>query len=959
MKPLVFFAFLLISFITNAQYPAYYIYGESQFKGIDIYDVIQDNDLNYWFATDVGLIQHDGYTYEKGICPEIKGSSVFGFVKDRNNIVYCYNLHHQVFKIENGKLELFYEIPSELAYHEIRLLIDQQDNLLIQGKGLIKISPDKSSTEVLSTSIFNDKTNPNNILLLPNGATISSSVKCNFVYQRNGKFKSIDLNKKDKIKSTYKWITFNNKVYAITKENLDVFELNTETLEFTFIKRLKASLAGQSLRLYVVKNELWIAGITNGCYVFDKDFNPKFNNNLLYKDKFISDIYIDHEENVLLSTFDDGVMIVPSNDVYGYVLPSEEKITRIASDNDSSVFLGSNVGNIYQYRNGDLKLIFSDRLKKGNEGISFWSANRILVYYTSEGAQFSKWDGKDLMNSYKCEGALKNVCFSNEKEALLAFNFGVVGATFDNSSENVDFDFKTYLCLKNRTYDIARDSRTRSIYSANSSGLIRLTENGDTTFLKHNNKVIYANAISYKNGNIVVGTKNNGLLIFNDDELVKEIPFSHGILKLKLQNNKIFFLTTEGLYVSDLNGTKIQRINNSTGLSCDNISDFHITNQTLYITNSEILQFIPLQKIFTKLEQIPLSFNTILVNDKAITNSTLESNQRKIQFTFSVNTLRYKDNIRYKYKLKGFDESWQYLNYDKNSVVYNALAPGEYTFTVQSINGDIASNTLQYEFKIKAPFHQTWWFFLLIGIFTFIIIGMFFMLRIKNIRKKDKAKLQLQQNKTDMLESELRALRSQMNPHFIFNSLNSIQDLILKEDTDASYDYIVLFADLVRNTLNYSNKDFIPLEKELEFLEVYLSLEKLRFKEDFEYSISADINMDIKVPSLLIQPFIENALLHGLIHKEGLKKLSILFQYDDNELICRIKDNGVGRERAREIQNRQGSHDSFALQAIEKRLSILNEQNEYKSGFNIIDLSDGQNSLGTEVILTLPYRKLY
>ncbi len=124
----------------------------------------------------------------------------------------------------------------------------------------------------------------------------------------------------------------------------------------------------------------------------------------------------------------------------------------------------------------------------------------------------------------------------------------------------------------------------------------------------------------------------------------------------------------------------------------------------------------------------------------------------------------------------------------------------------------------------------------------------------------------------ELIAINLTALRSQMNPHFIFNALNSIQDLVLKEDTEASYDSIVLFAELIRNTLNYSNQDFISIEKELDFLKVYLQLEKLRFGSDFNYTISFNSTENIDVPSLLIQPFIENALVHGLMHKDGKKK---------------------------------------------------------------------------------------
>ena len=140
---------------------------------------------------------------------------------------------------------------------------------------------------------------------------------------------------------------------------------------------------------------------------------------------------------------------------------------------------------------------------------------------------------------------------------------------------------------------------------------------------------------------------------------------------------------------------------------------------------------------------------------------------------------------------------------------------------------------------------------------------------------------------------------------------------------------------------------------------MYLSLEKLRFKDEFEYEILSNDIADIKVPTLLLQPFIENALLHGLMHKEGLKILSIEFTMDNDVLTCSIRDNGVGRARAKEIQKRQGNHESFALNAIQKRLTLLNQKDSYTCGFVIKDLEENGQPSGTEILVTLPYKQLY
>ena len=202
-----------------------------------------------------------------------------------------------------------------------------------------------------------------------------------------------------------------------------------------------------------------------------------------------------------------------------------------------------------------------------------------------------------------------------------------------------------------------------------------------------------------------------------------------------------------------------------------------------------------------------------------------------------------------------------------------------------------------------------------IGAFIFAgvtgLLLLFIFNRLKVIRKQkrelDKAYEMLEDSKRyELAASNLRALKSQMNPHFIFNSLNSIQDLILQEDTETSYDYIVLFAELVRNTLTYSNNEFIPFNKEIDFLSVYLKLEQLRFGDEFKFNIETNGIDGIKVPSLIVQPFLENSLKHGLMHKEGQKELSLEFKLD-KELTCIITDNGVGRTESARIQERRGN----------------------------------------------------
>ncbi|NOS93700.1 MAG: histidine kinase [Cyclobacteriaceae bacterium] len=210
--------------------------------------------------------------------------------------------------------------------------------------------------------------------------------------------------------------------------------------------------------------------------------------------------------------------------------------------------------------------------------------------------------------------------------------------------------------------------------------------------------------------------------------------------------------------------------------------------------------------------------------------------------------------------------------------------------------------------------------------------------------------------------SELKAIRSQMNPHFLFNALNSIQEYIMLNEKKLAGKYLGKFADLMRIYLQHSQSKSVTIQEEMEALRLYLELEKLRFNESFVYTIGVGDSIDtysMSIPSLLVQPYVENAIKHGLLHKKQEQKLSIYFDLDSHQkfIICTIEDNGVGRVKSAEINRmRDPNHKSFATEATKTRLELLNYNNmDYTIGEQLIDLYDeaGQ-ALGTRVILNIP-----
>jgi LytS/YehU family sensor histidine kinase len=250
-----------------------------------------------------------------------------------------------------------------------------------------------------------------------------------------------------------------------------------------------------------------------------------------------------------------------------------------------------------------------------------------------------------------------------------------------------------------------------------------------------------------------------------------------------------------------------------------------------------------------------------------------------------------------------------------------------------------------------------------------LLSSLFFFGRMRARKKAELITMELRETQKRLAlekqyrESELKALKSQMNPHIIFNALNSIQEYIILNKKNEASDYLGKFADLIRTYLSHSDTGVISLQEEIESLRMYLDLESLRFEDTLSYEmhISGMLNKETThIPTMLIQPYVENALKHGLLHKKENRKLIVSFANSEgNNIQCIIEDNGVGRKKAKEFQeNRPALHKSFAAKATEERLNLLNYGKDKKIGVEILDLYDENNlAIGTKVLLSIPTLK--
>ncbi len=307
---------------------------------------------------------------------------------------------------------------------------------------------------------------------------------------------------------------------------------------------------------------------------------------------------------------------------------------------------------------------------------------------------------------------------------------------------------------------------------------------------------------------------------------------------------------------------------------------------------------------------------------------------------------------KYRYRMEGLDNEW--IETTEHSVNYSAIPSGNYTFRVQLIGDD--SNAIQNSIKISVstPFWKQDWFQMLLATIGLGSVYFFYRIRLNQVRKEEKIKREYNKK---LAEVEMKALKAQMNPHFIFNSLNSINRYIVKSEPEKASLYLTKFSKLIRLILDNSNHKIISLENELNALKLYIELEALRFNEKFTYDIhlNEELNpLSVGVPPMIIQPFVENAIWHGLLHKEGSGKLEIAVERYGSGLKCIITDNGVGRKMAGDLKSKSiNNAKSYGMKITNDRLTMLNGESKI-STVEIVDLEDNEgNALGTKVIVKI------
>ena len=433
------------------------------------------------------------------------------------------------------------------------------------------------------------------------------------------------------------------------------------------------------------------------------------------------------------------------------------------------------------------------------------------------------------------------------------------------------------------------------------------------------------------------------------------------------QQQRLWIATRNGLSLFDEKKNYFENYTTNDGLIENEGNSLNKGDDgKFYISYASSYNYFDPDNIIKNTVPPPVAITSFRIFDKEVmlpeTNSTktpvrLNYKQNMLSFEFSALNFTAPQKNQYAYKLEGADEDWTYSG-SRRQATYSNLAGGDYVFHVKASNNDGVWNEAGKSIfiHIDPPFWNKWWFRTLAIATIIFSVYLFYRRRIAFIRKEEEKKTVFNKQ---LAQIEMKALKAQMNPHFIFNCMNSINSYILENDRKKASDYLTKFSILIRLILENSDKQKINLADELAMLETYLQLEQDRLGNKFDYHIEVDASIKIiafEIPPLILQPFIENAIWHGLVHKPGRGIINISIRKDSNGLICIIEDNGIGRSKAALLKEQQViQHHSMGMKVTEDRLRILNQLNLERPSVNITDLFTETNvPCGTRAEIIIP-----
>lgn len=955
-------------------------------------DITQDQRGYLWFATMGGVSRFDGTRYTNF-------STEHGLIDNQVNCIFPASGHNLWFgcaggmSVFNGTRFSSYPLPEKIRSHMVADIAETNAGdflIATNGAGLLVFSPQTGKYSTIST--FSSDEQVRKILKTASGDFLVGARSGLYLIseesgwqQREVLLDRISISDIALSKNNQIWLaTFGDGAFLLSDDStLNITE--QQGLQNNFIRELAVSSSGH----------LWVAS-RSGLNKVTPDGKPVFNTNIGLNYDNIKTLFIDREENLWIGTDGKGVFRFTGESFVTYSKRDgliSEIIMAIQRGPDGGIWLGS-------YDNGVCKILNDTTLtfttEEGLKHNTVWS-----LHHDQKGRI---WFGTNLGISLYENGE-----FTNYTGASVDRYFERVTAIHEDQAGRIWFGIVDGIAVFENDRFLRQDelpafpgSRVRGIFETEDgdlwfgaeNGLVRKTESGYRIYeipQTFKNSVVY-NGLQDHHGRIWVGTKS-GLFTVENDSL-RHIIFSDGFGSNTInfleqgKNRHLYIGTNNGLFVLDIEtfhatgNVRAKHFTDQEGLAsleCNQNAVFLDQQEQLWFGTTEgVIRFDSETDVFDTEKHNPLVIINnlrLILEEKNWSDFAdsidvhtglpigLELQPQNNHLTFDFVGLYYSNpgKVVYQYMLEGIDENWS-PETPTNFTTYASLPHGEYTFKVRAhIEGDTPSdNYASFGFTILPPFYLTWWFIGLSAVALILLVWLLIHVLLKNEERKRRTQQLVYTSR--MLALEQQTLNSSMNRHFIFNALNSIQYYINRQDKLSANKYLSSFARLIRKNLDSSQSNFTTLEEEIERIELYLSLENMRFPDKFTYSITVDPSVDahtVQIPTMLFQPYLENSIWHGILPMKEPGAIKVTVNRQNEDVVIKIEDNGIGIDESKKLrQESNNQHIPQGMQINQNRIELFRKMTD--QNFKIEGPYDKRNtspaSRGTVVAITFPLK---
>jgi two-component sensor histidine kinase len=951
--------FLAVGFLSGlyGQSPVFYHYSTDEgLPSSEVYDIIQDRKGYMWIATDRGVSRYNGYTFQNFTTNDgLINNTVFFIYEDWKGRIWFIPITSELCYYEDGVIHPFpYNHILANKYNRFITTFEINGNesitLGIYSRGIFRIDK-KGSIQQLNADCTAKRTflameimGELHIASCSNQSGSGSGEIATLIFSDGKRTKKTEL---DVIRNRQQNMTgikrkngsfimyFPGYIVEVTKD-LEIVPIKTEA---------------DGIRIYEDNDScLWISFRDNGVrrYAPNQLFASTDFRTYLSRES-VTSIWEDMEGGFWMSTLSNGIFYIPDIGYTTFSFSEKEIITAMDVGPElNSVVLGLSSGRVMIVKSDSVANFIKYPFK------AIITISKIGEGYFISAGNLSMILDKNNKRHNLLMGYLKGVFFSGNR---------IISAT-NYAMHEVDLDKREFICKKNISVrgDIVFIDSKKNIWMGDHTGLYLYQDSTIVKFLPENSLLKErVSAISeLPDGRILAATIGKGLAIINGEH-VEQITMGDGLASnvincMAVGNKAIWLGTNNGISVITLKADQmnIQNLNIDHGLPGNEILRIKLSGDYVWASTRKILFYFNVNSARVNRNSPSVYIHTIVTAGRSIapeSNAKINHDAFPLRISYTGISYRKKGKVVYKYRLKGLSDDWQYTR--APYVEFLSLPAGNYDFELYASNenGIWSQQPAVFHFQIIPPFWKTLWFFMIIALLALVLLFFIFFLRIKAIQRGNKLKM-------DLLSYRQIALTMQMNPHFIFNSLNSIQSFILTEDKKVAAKYISKFSKLMRLSLENSQKEFISISNEIEVLNLYLELEKFRFKQMFDFRMDVSKRILVNstyIPSMLIQPFVENCVKHAFATPIGcVGQIKISLDLKEDMLVCIVEDNGVGIEQVQQTKNFI-EHSSAGMMITQQRLQLISKSMGQSFHFKMIDKSKTYGETGTIITFAVPH----